>query len=388
MTRTRGERDGEPDTTAAIWSLDRIRRWVWIGAGILIGAALLYLLWQVMTTLSAVLIPAAVAVLLASLLQPLVRILITRGVPRWLAAVLVLVGSLAFLGGLLTLTVNAIISGSGDLGTALADGVTKVKDWLINGPLSLSEPEINAALSDLAGVVTSQSERILTSAGATAAAVAAFLTGLVLSLFTLYFFLYDGPWIWRQVLRVVPEQLRDRADRAGQRAFHALGGFSRATVIVALVDAVGIGIGLAIIGVPLVIPLASLVFLGGFVPYIGAFVAGLVAVLVALVSGGPVDALLVLALNVIVQQLEGDLLQPFLLGRVVRLHPLLVLFAIAIGVIVAGIVGALFAVPLVLVVRSALVSDEQLDREVRPPPPWASRLRRAAKAATTRSSGS
>jgi predicted PurR-regulated permease PerM len=356
---------------------------VWIGAGILTGAALAYLLWRVVTELAAVIIPIAVAVLLAALLEPLTRRLISVGSPRWLAAALVLVGSLALLGGLLTLTINALITGSGDLGAALSDGVARIEHWLVNGPLKLSEREVDAAANNLAGLVAGQGERILSSVTATAAAVGVFLAGLVLSLFALYFFLYDGPRIWRQVLRVVPERVRERADQAGRRAFHALGGFTRATVIVALVDAVLIGIGLAIIGVPMVIPLASLVFLGGFVPFFGAFVAGLVAVIVALVSGGLVDALLVLGLNLLVQELEGDVLQPFLLGRAVRLHPLVVMFSIAVGVILAGIVGALFAVPLVLVVRSVLGGGQDLDAAT--PLPLVARLRRVTRSTGARS---
>jgi predicted PurR-regulated permease PerM len=141
-------------------------------------------------------------------------------------------------------------------------------------------------------------------------------------------------------------------DQSGRSAFRALGGFTWATVAVAMIDAIVIGVGLAIIGLPMVVPLVSLVFLGAFVPYVGAFVSGFVAVVVALVSGGPVIALLVLALNLAVQLLEGDVLQPFLLGKMVRLHPLIVILAIAIGVVLAGIVGALFAVPVVLVLRA------------------------------------
>jgi predicted PurR-regulated permease PerM len=332
---------------------DGRRRLAWTGACVLAGMVLAYLLWQVVAYLAAVLIPAAVAVLLAALLWPLVAWLVRHRCPRWLASVAVPLGSLALLGGMLTFTVNALLGGVDELGTALHDGVDAVRGWLVDGPLGLSQGQVDAAAGNLVGSATEQTQRILTSATATAAAVGQFAAGLVLTLFALFFFLYDGPRIWQLVLAAVPERARDRVDVAGRGAFHALAGYTRATVAVAVVDAVFIGIGLTIIGVPMVVPLTSLVFLGAFVPYAGAFVGGIVAVLVGLVSGGPVTALLVLALNVGVQELEGDVLQPFLLGKVVRLHPLVVVFSIAIGVVLAGVIGALFAVPVVLTVRAA-----------------------------------
>jgi predicted PurR-regulated permease PerM len=174
--------------------------------------------------------------------------------------------------------------------------------------------------------------------------------------FILIFFLYDGPGIWRFVTRGVPARVRDRVDVAGRRGFAALVSYVRATAAVALVDAVGIGIGLAIVGVPLVIPLAALVFLAAFIPIIGAVVAGTVAVLVALVANGFISALIVLAVVIGVMQLESHVLQPWLLGRAVRLHPLAVILAIAGGLIAAGIAGALLSVPLLAVLNAGVKS--------------------------------
>ncbi|MDX8034910.1 AI-2E family transporter [Lentzea sp. BCCO 10_0856] len=202
--------------------------------------------------------------------------------------------------------------------------------WSRNGSVSASSASTSGCS------VACRDSQILGGATATAAAVGTALAGALLSLFALYFFLYDGDWLWRNAVRIVPMGMRKRVDGTGRRVFHALSGFTRATLAVALVDAVAIGTGLAIIGVPMAIPLTSLVFLGAFVPYAGAFVAGCAAVLVALVTGGPVPALLVLALTVAVQELEGDVLQPFLLGKVVRLHPLTVVVAVATGVVLAG----------------------------------------------------
>ncbi|SDI34658.1 Predicted PurR-regulated permease PerM [Actinokineospora alba] len=335
---------GEPTT----------KRWAWAGAAILIWAAVAYLIWRIAGALAPVLVPLAVSVLIAAALRPAARWLVGRGWPRALAAALLVIGPLAVLGVLLVVTVDALVRGGGELVDALRDGVGTVRDWLVHGPLGLSEPQVGAAVDNLVAFLGDQGERIVGGATATAAAVGSFLAGLVLAVFVLFFLLYEGDRIWVRLLAPLPESVRTRIDRGGRTGFASLGAYSRATVAVAVVDAVVIGAGLAIIGVPMVIPLASLVFLAAFVPYVGAFVAGFVAVLVGLVSGGPVTALLVLGLSVLVQTLEGEVLQPFLLGRMVRLHPLLVVVSIAVGVVLAGIVGALFAVPFVLVVRAMI----------------------------------
>jgi putative heme transporter len=187
-------------------------------------------------------------------------------------------------------------------------------------------------------------------------------------LFVLIFLMYDGAGIWNFLLGAVPHRTRQRIDVAGRRGLAALVSYVRATVAVATVDAVGIGIGLWAVGVPLVIPLATLVFLGAFVPIVGAVVAGGAAVLVALVANGPIPALIVLGVVILVQQLEGHVLQPFLLGRAVKLHPVAVVLAIAAGVVTAGIVGALLSVPLLAVLNSGIRSlrspaDESIDPE-------------------------
>ena len=205
----------------------------------------------------------------------------------------------------------------------------------------------------------------------TAASVVEALAGLALALFALIFFLYDGRRIWRFLLRAMPAGSgRDRIDVAGDRAFATLVGYTRATVLVAVVDGVAIGLGLWIVGVPLVIPLAALTFLAAFIPTVGAVVSGAVAVLVALVTLGPIQALIILGVVIGVQQLEGNVLQPLLLGRAVQLHPLAVALAVAAGVVVAGIIGALLAVPLLAVVNSVMrsmnASAEQSPDEVDP----------------------
>lgn len=201
---------------------------------------------------------------------------------------------------------------------------------------------------------------ITSGALTTAATLGELLTGLLLALFTLIFFLHDGDGIWRFVTRAVPRDVRQRVDVAGRRGFGSLVSYVRATAVVAIVDAVGVGVGLAIIGVPLVVPLSALVFLGAFIPIIGAVFTGAVAVLIALVTNGPIAALVVLAVLIGVMQLESHVLQPLLLGRAVKLHPLAVVLAIAGGLVTGGIAGALLAVPLLAVLNSgirSLISD-------------------------------
>jgi putative heme transporter len=188
----------------------------------------------------------------------------------------------------------------------------------------------------------------------TAGTVTEIVTGAVLVLFTLIFLLLGGRNIFAFVTLVFPDDVRDRVRDAGRAGFRSLIGFVRATFLVALVDAVGIGTGLAIMGVPLALPLASLVFLGAFVPLVGAVVTGFLAVIVALIAKGIVYALITLGLIIAVQQLEGHVLQPLVMGRAVSIHPLAIVLAIAGGAVLGGIVGALLAVPTVAILNSAV----------------------------------
>lgn len=312
--------------------------------------------------LSLVIIPVAVALLLSALLVPAVDALCRRGVPRALSAAVVLVAGIAVVGGVLTFVVRAFIAGLPDLQKQVGDSFTTIKNWLVTGPFKLSESELDDAQTSITGAITENREQITSGALTTVTSVGHFVTGALLVLFTLIFFLYDGQRIWHFVIRGVPRPHRDRVHVAGERGFATLVGYVRASVLVAIVDAVGIGIGLWALSVPLVVPLAALVFLGAFIPIVGAVIAGAVAVLVALVTNGIVTALLVLAVVIAVQQLEGHVLQPLLMGRAVAIHPLAVVLAVAGGVVVAGIVGALLAVPLVAIVNTgirSLISEQE-----------------------------
>jgi putative heme transporter len=318
--------------------------------------AALYVIVWLAGYFSHLIVPMAIALLLAALMAPGVDRLVRWGVPRWAAAVLVMVAGIAVLGGLLTFVIITFVSGLPQLQSQVVASLDRIRDWLTNGPLNLRAEQIQTFIDDAISAVQDNQAAITRGAITTATTIGEVLTGFLLTVFILIFFLYDGPGIWRFVTRGVPARVRDRVDVAGRRGFAALVRYVRATAAVALVDAVGIGVGLAIVGVPLVIPLSALVFLSAFVPIIGGILAGTVAVLVALVANGLIAAVVVLAVVIGVNQLESHVLQPVLLGRAVRLHPLAVVFAIAAGLITAGIAGALLAVPLLAVLNASIRS--------------------------------
>ncbi|WP_236790362.1 AI-2E family transporter [Amycolatopsis sp. GM8] len=321
---------------------------------LLVIAALYVIIWLI-GYLAAVVIPVSIALLLSALMAPLVSHLVDIRVPRGLATAIVLVGGLAVLGGLLTFVIIQFSDGVPQLQQQLNSSLDQVRDWLIND-LHLRQEQIQQFIDNAIHYLQNNQATITTSALTTAGAVGEILTGFLLTLFVTIFFLVGGEQIWTFLMKGVPRDVRDRVDVAGRRGFGSLVAYVRATAAVAVVDAVGIGIGLWIVRVPLVVPLATLVFLAAFVPIIGSVVAGTVAVLVALVTNGFVTALIVLGIVILVMQLESHILQPLLLGRAVKLHPLAVVLAISIGLVVSGIPGALLAVPLLAVLNSGIRS--------------------------------
>ncbi|WP_439663818.1 AI-2E family transporter [Lentzea sp. HUAS TT2] len=327
-----------------------------LGWRVLVLVAALYVIGRAAGYLAAMIVPVAIALLLAALLVPAVHYLVRRRVPRGVATALVLVSGLLVLGGVLTFVVITFVNGVPDLVAQLSNSVDAVSAWLTAGPLHLSELQLREFTDRLLATLRENQAGITSGALTTAATVGETLTQMLLVLFTLIFFLYDGGRIWGFVIRVAPTGVRTRVDVAGRRGLAALVSYVRATAAVAVVDAVGIGIGLAVLGVPLAVPLAALVFLGAFVPIIGAVVAGGVAVLIAFVAKGLVAGLVVLGVVIAVMQLESHVLQPLLLGRAVKLHPLAVILAIAAGLLTAGIAGALLAVPLLAVLNSGIRS--------------------------------
>jgi predicted PurR-regulated permease PerM len=329
-------------------------------------AAAAWVVLQIVARTQLVIIPVVVALLLSALLQPLAAALAKRGLPPALATAVVLVGGLVGIGLLVWLVVDQFRTGLGDLTSQVEGGIDKIRDWLVNGPLGLSQTQIDNGITSAENSLRENRSTLTSGAVGAATTAGHVLTGLLLALFATFFFLKDGPRIWSWVVRLFPADARNRADGAGRRAWLTLISYVRATLAVAFVDAVGIGLGAAILGVPLALPLAVIVFLGSFVPIIGATLSGLVAVLVALVAKGPLTALILLGVVLLVQQLEGHVLQPLLLGRAIKVHPLAVVFGIATGVLLAGIVGALIAVPIVAVINTVASYLSREDRRLVP----------------------
>jgi predicted PurR-regulated permease PerM len=325
--------------------------WAWrlVGIGLVV-----YGLITLIGLLRIVVIPVVVALLLAALLQPAAALLRRRGLNKSLAAAIVLVAGLVVVVGGLTLIVQTFISQLDDLTTQVQAAFTEIQNWLSQGPLHL-DPQVLKKTIDGVGKQLSDNKGAL-AAGAltTAATLGEVVASIFLVLLTLFFFLRDGAQIWEFLCRLLPRPARVPTTRAGRYSWLTLVSYVRATVLVAFVDAVGIGVGLEILRVPLALPLAALVFLSSFIPVIGATLSGSVAVLVALVTQGPVSALIVLAIVIAVQQLEGHVLQPLIMGRAVALHPLAIILAIATGVVAAGIVGGLVAVPLLAIANTAI----------------------------------
>jgi putative heme transporter len=325
----------------------------WSWRLLVIGGVIAGLLW-VVARLQVIIVPVALATMVAALMLPAVDWLDRRGAPRGGAVALVILGGFGVFGGILTFVVSQFVSGLPRLVEQVTRSIDSVRSWLIEGPAHLSREQIDNAGNTAIKALRDNQEKLTTGALSTAATLTEIITGAFLVLFTLIFLLHGGRNIYGFVTRIVPADARDRVRDAGRAGFGSLIGYVRATFLVALVDAVGIGTGLAIMGVPLALPLASLVFLGAFIPLVGAVISGFLAVIVALLAKGFVYALITLGLIIAVQQLEAHVLQPLVMGRAVSIHPLAIVLAISTGGVLAGIVGALLAVPLVAFVNSAI----------------------------------
>lgn len=330
-------------TSPVPWGVEVAASWSWrllviVGAGAVLAYALAFF--------AVVVVPVVIALLITALSIPGVDLL-HRWLPRGLAAILVVVASIAILGALLTFAGQQVANGAADLADQSAKGLGEIRDWVQNGPLNASDSQINDLITQAQDGINTYARDgdILSRVTEIGTTLTHIFAGFFIVLFSTFFFLSDGRRIWSWVVRLAPRTARERVDSSGRVAWISLTQFVRATVIVAAVDAIGIMIVAAILGVPFVAAIGVLVFLGAFVPLIGASVAGVVAILVALVDQGPITALLMLGGVILVQQLEGHVLQPFLMGRWVSVHPLGVIVAIAGGVLVAGVVGALVAVP-------------------------------------------
>ena len=352
--QVRAERRSEPAFTTGPsnfsraqvpWGLDLAAAWSW--RLIVIVFAVLGLLWT-FRYFAVITLPLAISLLVSALAVPLVHALGRIGLPRGIAAGIVMVLGIGTVALLLTFVGQQVAQGASDLADSVVAGLDQVREWLRSGPLNVSDSQLDGYIAEMQAAVTDStgSGGVVTRVTEVGTAVGHVVAGFFIVLFSTYFFLADGDRIWAWLVRLSPRAARERVDASGRVAWVSLTQFVRATVLVALADAVGIMAVAFFLGVPFVVAIGVLVFLGAFVPMIGATLAGMVAILVALVDQGPLAALLMLGGVILVQQVEGHILQPFLMGRFVSLHPLGVIVAIGCGVLVAGIAGALIAVPL------------------------------------------
>ncbi|HET7532528.1 MAG TPA: AI-2E family transporter [Nocardioidaceae bacterium] len=326
------------------WAVDLAAAWSWRFL-VICGAG--YVLLWVLARFSVVFLPLVVALFITALASPLVDLGTRIGINRKAASGLVVVGGLAAVVLLLTFVGTQISRGFSDLAAQVVTGLEEIRRWLQDGPLRASESQINDYIQAAQELVTSSNEEVVTRVTEVGTTIGHIVAGFFIVLFASFFFLSDGSRIWAWVVRLFPRAARVRTDASGRVAWKTLTQFVRATVLVAFVDAVGIMMVALVLDVPFASAIGVLVFLFAFIPMIGATISGAVAVLVALVAHGWVVALIMLGGVIAVQQIEAHVLQPFLLGRFVSVHPLGVIVAIAMGVLVAGIAGALIAVPIV-----------------------------------------
>jgi putative heme transporter len=333
-----------------------------IGWRIIVIAGALFIAAVAFRTLQVLILAFVVSLFIASLLTPVAEWMVERGVPRIAAAWILVLGSLGLLAGIITLIAPTVAEQFEDLGPTLEEAWDQIEDWLVTGPLGLSERQLDEYQEQVADSVRGATDQIVSGVVAGAVMAVEVVIGFLLTLVLVFFFIKDGAKITAWILRHLREEHHELARALGRRTYEAGGGYIRGTSIVALVDAIGIGIGLAIIGVPLVLPLAILTFFGGFFPLVGATVAGAFAVLVALVTLGVVEALMVLGVVLLVQQMESNLLEPLVLSRAIRIHPIGVLAVLTAGGLIAGIVGAFLAVPVAAVVVA--IGNELRERDI------------------------
>ncbi|HEY9424050.1 MAG TPA: AI-2E family transporter [Microterricola sp.] len=322
----------------------------WSWRLLLIGALIAVAIFLVVQ-LRLIVIPVLVAVLLSALLVPLVSFLVRHKWPRGLAIAVAMVGMLAVVSGLLVLVITQIARNSSNLSDRAVESFEAIKASLLNSPLQLTETQINEFLAQLVSAIQQDSQIFISGALSFGSSLGHFLAGMLITLFATLFMLIDGKGIWGWVVRIFPRRARAAVDGAGKVGWATLGNFVKVQILVASIDAVGIGLGAALLHVPLAIPIAVLVFLGSFIPIVGAVATGAVAVAIALIYNGWPIALAMLGVVLLVQQIEGHVLQPLIMGTAVKVHPLAVVLVVAAGSMLAGIAGALFAVPVAAVLN-------------------------------------
>ncbi len=354
-TRASDEHVPEERRSPGLWS-DGFGRVGTRALQVLAVVAVLAVFGFVVTRLTLVVIPVLIALVLAAAISPLVSFLRRRGLPSLLATWIALLALIALLSAILWLVARAVANQWDELRDQALEGFDSLQTYVQDLPFEITDEQIASVRESAAGLL--QSDAVGSGAVAGVSQTADFVAGFFIMIVVLFFFLKDGPKMWEFLLRPFEGHRYERGRRVGDATIRTLGGYIRGTAVVALVDAVFIGIGLAIVGVPLVIPLSVLVFLLAFIPLVGATLAGILAALVTLVAVGPVEALIVLGIVIVVNQVEGDFLQPIVMGRALRLHPLVILFALTAGTVLVGITGAVLAVPIAAAIwRSIQVWD-------------------------------
>jgi len=318
----------------------------------LLVVAALFVLLTLLNSVSLVTITVAVAIMISALLQPGVELLTHYGVPRILAAILVFVLGMTTLVGAAWFVVQQVSANSSELGGQLLDAVGKIRNWLVTGPPKMSEHQVQQLIDDLTKTITDNRASLAQGVFATANGALVVIGGGVFCLFAILFLLTDEGGIWRWVVRLFPSEARAKVAHAGNVAWRTLIAYMRSTVLLALINSLTMVVVMLIAGMPLVVPLGVLLFLGSMIPLIGMLVAGAVVVLVALVTKGLVMALVMAIALFLTVQLEGNLLNPLILGKAVQIHPLGILMAVTAGTILGGIFGAFIAVPLVAILNN------------------------------------
>jgi len=311
---------------------------------LVLAAAVAVLVWIVIQ-LRLLIIPLLAAILVTALVWPLFSLLLRR-LPRWLSLIITLLLTISVIAGLLWVAIWQITRDAASVRDRTVAGIGEFRDFLIEGPLHLTGGQIDDAVRQGFGMIQEQAQLLWSGALAIGSTLGHVGTGILLTLFILICVLADGAGIWRWVVRLFPTRARAAVDGAGRAGWRTVITYARTQLLVATIDAIGIGVGAALLGVPLAAPIGVLVFLGAFVPFVGAVLTGALAVFLALVYNGPWIALWMLVIVLGVQQVEGHILQPLLMGAAVKVHPLAVVLAVAGGAMVAGIAGAVFAVPL------------------------------------------
>lgn len=324
------------------------------GWRLLILAGTVWVLMRVISAVQLVVFAFVIALLITAMLQPTVARLMRHGVPRGPATSLTAILGFVVIGLMGWFVTWQVMENIDNLSDQIQSGIDDLRNWLLKSPFHVTDKQINQIAKNLREAVGANTDQI-TSAGLEGVQVVVeALTGILLTFFSTLFLLYDGRRIWEWTLKLVPAAARPAVAGAGPRAWHTLTAYVRGTVLVALIDAVFIGVGIYFLNVPMAVPLAVFIFLFSFIPLVGAVASGALAVVVALVTQGVFTALMTLAVVLAVQQIEGHILQPFILGRAVRVHPLAVVLTVATGGMVAGIGGAVVAVPLVAVTNTVV----------------------------------